>query len=164
MSWRLTRGYTRSVQKVSSPIIWKTDIFSEEDTRHKKHCTQAYDALVPFKVGILVPHTVLPVAISCLVIFSCISSLSKVILVLGTVRSHLGYKGAESPGWFDILTKNTTQDVSHEWAHYCNEAANHQLPIAAAFWIIQIVSAEECPSLTRSLMQICTVLAQSFWM
>ena len=25
----------------------------------------------------------------------------------------------------------------------CSEAANHQLPIAAAFWIIQIVSTEE---------------------
>ena len=35
----------------------------------------------------------------------------------------------------------------HEQAYYCDEAANHQLPIAAAFWNIQIVSAEECSSL-----------------
>ena len=35
----------------------------------------------------------------------------------------------------------------------CVEAANHQVPIA--FWIIQIVSVEECPSLMQNLMQIC---------
>ena len=38
------------------------------------------------------------------------SSLSKVILVLGKVRSHrvpsLGCRGAESPAWFDVLWKN----------------------------------------------------------
>ena len=35
-----------------------------------------------------------------------------------------------------------------------DEAANHQLPIAVAFWIIQIVSVEECSSLMQNLMQI----------
>ena len=30
-----------------------------------------------------------------------------------------------------------------EQVHCRDEAANHQLPIAAAFWIIQIVSTEE---------------------
>ena len=42
---------------------------------------------------------------------------------------------------------------------YCpDEAANHQLQIAVAFWIIQIVSTEDCLSLTQNLMQIpsCT--------
>ena len=34
-------------------------------------------------------------------------------------------------------------------------AANHQSPIAVAFWIIQIVSAEECSSLAQNLVQIC---------
>ena len=43
----------------------------------------------------------------------------------------------------------------HERAHCPDEAANHQLPIAAAFWIIWIVSAEECLSVTQNLMQIC---------
>ena len=43
----------------------------------------------------------------------------------------------------------------HEWAHCRDEAANNQLPTAAAFWIIQIVSTEECSSLTQNLMQIC---------
>ena len=42
----------------------------------------------------------------------------------------------------------------YEQACCCDEAANHQLPIAAAFWIIQIVSKEECSSLTQNLMQI----------
>ena len=42
----------------------------------------------------------------------------------------------------------------HEWAHCHGEAASHQLPRASAFWIIQIVSVEECSSLTHNLMQI----------
>ena len=36
----------------------------------------------------------------------------------------------------------------------CDEAANHQLPISMAFWIIWIVSAEECSNLMQNLMQI----------
>ena len=36
----------------------------------------------------------------------------------------------------------------------CDEAANPRLPIAVAFWIIQIISAEECSSLMKNLMQI----------
>ena len=42
----------------------------------------------------------------------------------------------------------------HERVHCCDEAANRQLPIAAAFWIIPIVSMEECTSLTQNWMQI----------
>ena len=36
----------------------------------------------------------------------------------------------------------------------CDEAASYQLPIAVAFWIIRIVSVEECSSLAQNLMQI----------
>ena len=43
----------------------------------------------------------------------------------------------------------------HEQACCHNEAANHQMPIAVTFWIIPIVSAEECSSLTHNLQQIC---------
>ena len=43
----------------------------------------------------------------------------------------------------------------HEWMHCCDEAANHQLPIAAAFWIFWIVFVEECSSLSQNLMHIC---------
>ena len=76
-----------------------------------------------------------------------ISFLPKVILVLGKARScrtpNLSCKRAESPGWFDVLSKTSAQDVMHEPA-LCDEAANHQLPTAASFWIIWIVSVEEC--------------------
>ena len=48
----------------------KIETFIEEDTRYKKHCTQDNDTLVLFKVGILGPHTVLPVAISCPIVSS----------------------------------------------------------------------------------------------
>ena len=63
-----------------------------------------------------------------------ISSLSKVILVLGKTTSHrvpnLGCRRPELPGWFDVLPKISAQDMTHELAHGCDEAANHQLPIA----------------------------------
>ena len=62
------------------------------------------------------------------------------ILVLGKARScrvpNLGCRGAESPGWFDVSLKNSAQDVMHEWVHCCDEAANHQLPTAAAVLVI----------------------------
>ena len=118
--------------------------------------------LSPFKVGTLGPHTVFPVTISCLIVFSWISRLSeisflwKVSLLLKKGRNlrapNLGCRGAESPGWFDVLPKDSAWDVMHEWPHCCDEAASHQLPIAAAFWIIWIVSTEECSSLTQNLM------------
>ena len=77
---------------------------------------------------------------------------------LGKTRSHrapnLGSRGAESPGWFDVLLKNSAQDVIHERVHCHDKATNHQLLIAAAFWIIWIVSVKECSSLTQNLIQI----------
>ena len=110
------------------------------------------------------PHIVLPVAISCPFVFSWISAmawnlfLSKVVLVLGKARSHrvpnVGYRGAESPGWFDV-SPETAWDMMHEGTCCRDEAANHQLPIAGAFWIIQIASVEECSRLMQNLMQIC---------
>ena len=41
--------------------------------RYKIHCTKDNDASVPFKVGTLGPHTVLPITISCPLLFSWIS-------------------------------------------------------------------------------------------
>ena len=35
---------TRSVQKVTSHVMWKREIFMEVDTRYKKHCTQDNEA------------------------------------------------------------------------------------------------------------------------
>ena len=66
----------------------------------------------------------------------------------------MGCGEAESPGWFDVLPKNSAWDVMHEWAHCHDEAANHQLPIAVAFWKIWIVSVEECSHLMQNLMHI----------
>ena len=66
-------GYTRSVHKVSSHVLWKIETFIEENTRYEKHSTQDNDTSVPFKVGTLGPHMVLPIAISYPTIFSCIS-------------------------------------------------------------------------------------------
>ena len=75
------------------------------------------------------------------------SSLSKVILVLGKTRScrvpNLGCSGTKSPGWSDVSQKNTAQDVMHEPACCHDEAANHQLPVVVAFWIIWIVSTTQ---------------------
>ena len=45
-----------------------------------------------------------------------------------------------------------------EWEHYCDEASSHHLLIPSAFWIVQIVSVEECLNLTQNLMQIrCSI-------
>ena len=76
---------------------------------------------------------------------------------------NLGCRAAESPEWFDVSPKNSARDMMHERACCHDEAANHQLPTAVAFWIIRIVSTEECSSFTQNLMQIhCST--QSFWM
>ena len=45
--------------------------------------------------------------------------------------------------------------MMHKQACCCDEAANHQLPLTVAFWIIWIVSAEECSRLMQKLLQIC---------
>ena len=87
-------------------------------------------------------------------------------LVWGKARSHrvpnLGCRRAESLGWFDVSPNNSEGDVMYEWACCRDEAANHQSTIAVAFWIIQIVSVEECSSLMQNLRQIhcsaCSVI------
>ena len=52
------------------PCNRKIETFIEEDTRYKKHDTQDNDDSVLFKLGTLGPHTILPITISCPVIFS----------------------------------------------------------------------------------------------
>ena len=75
---------------------------------------------------------------------------------------NLGYSGAESPGWLHVLPKISAWDVMHEWAYCPDEAANHHLPMAVVFWIIQIVSTEEYSKLMQNLIQIkcstCSVI------
>ena len=98
--------------------------------------------------------------------WSEVSYFSKVTLVLGKARSHrtpyLGCRRSESPGWFDVSPENSTQDMMHKRECCHDEAPNSQLPIAVAFWIIRLISAEECSSLTQNLMYIrcstCSVI------
>ena len=79
------------------------------------------------------------------------------ILVLGKAGSHkmwnLGYRGAKLSGWFDVSPKISAGDLMPEGACCHDEAANHQLPLAA-----QIVSSEKCFMLMQNLKQIpcCT--------
>ena len=80
------------------------------------------DASVPFKVGTLGPHTVLPITISYPVLFSWISptvwnlfpfkgdfSFGKNQKSQGT---NSGLKGNWLRGWFDVLPKNSAQTHS----------------------------------------------------
>ena len=100
--------YTRSVQKVSSHVIWNIERFIEEDTRYNKYCPYDNDASVPFKVVTLKPHQFSQSPSAAASYFpefhwwSEISFLSKVILVLGKARSlmasNLGCRGAECLG------------------------------------------------------------------
>ena len=153
-------------------MYYEKATFTGEDKRYKKHCTQDNDALVLFKVGILEPHTVLPIAVRCPVVFSWISMIARNLFPFkgdfsfGKSQKSQGTKsglwGAESPGWFDVLPKNSTWDVMHEQVCCRDEAANHQLPIVVASWINWIVSTEERSSLTQNLMWICWS-TQSFW-
>ena len=156
-------------------IYWRR--YKIQETLYMGQCTS-----VALSAGTLGPHTVLPLSLSLFKTLqnslleslsatplyfpesywrSEISFLSKVILVLGKNRNrrmpNWGYREAESPGWIDTLPKKKTSswDMMHEQVHCCNEAANHQLPIAVAFWIIPVVSMREWSSLTQNLMQIC---------
>ena len=163
----------RAVQKVSSHVLWKIDTIVEEDTRNIVHRTtmpqppskQAPWDLTQFSHSPSAALLYLPESHQ----RSEISSLSKVIIVLGKARScrapNLGCRGDESPGWLDVSPKNSAQDVMHEQACCRDEAANHQWPIAVALWIIWIVSVEECSSLTHSVIlnAMATQNTRSLW-
>ena len=60
----------------------------------------------------------------------------------------------ESRGWFDFSPKNSAWDMMGEEVCGPDEAANHQLPTAAVFWIIPVVSTEKCSSLPQNWTQI----------
>ena len=138
-----------------SYYLWKIETFIEEDTRNTVVRTMTPQSPAKKALWDLPQFSQSPSA--ALSYFpeshgwSEISSLS--ILVLGKARSHrvpnLGCSGADSPGWFDVLPKNSAGDLMHEQLRYHDEAANHQSAITVAFWIIWIVSMEECSSLTQ---------------
>ena len=155
-----THTHTHIVQKVSNHVIWKIEAFIEEDTRNIVHRTMTLGPLQSRHLG--TSHSSpschqLPCNIFLSHQQSEISSLSKVILVLGKARNrrapNLGCSRAESLEWFDVSPKNSAQDLMHYQVCCHDEAANHQVPIAAAFYIIPIVSAEEYSNLTQNLIQ-----------
>ena len=152
----------RSVHKVSSQVIWKIETFLKkiQGPRNIVQGQKWYlSSLQSRHLGI--SHSFL----SCHQLPHCIflnltDSLKShpfqrwfLVLRKASRVPNMGYSGAESPGWFDVSPKNPAHDVTREWAYY-PDAANHQLPIAVAFWIIQIVSMEECSSLMQNLMHI----------
>ena len=120
--------------------------------------------LSPLQSSTLGPHIVPPITISCPVIFSWMSSTVWNLFPFkgdfswekSKVAGHQIWAVGELSHLGDLMfcQKNFAQDVMHEWVHYRDEAANHQLPIAAGFWIIQIVSMEKCSSLMQNLTQI----------
>ena len=67
------------------------------------------------------------------------------------MEPNLGCRGAESPGWFDVLSE-TAVDMVSEWVlcWSCQSPGSH----SCSLWIIQVVPMEECPNLTQNLMQI----------
>ena len=108
--------YMRSVQKVSSHILWQIETFLEEDTRNivRRTMTQSPSKWAPWD---LTQFSQSPSAAPSYFPESHwqseISSPSKVILVLGKARClrvpNLGHRGSESPGWFDVSPKNCTR-------------------------------------------------------
>ena len=178
--------YKQSVQKVSSHVICKIQTFIEEDDLQSRHLGTSHSSPnVSSTVQNTLQNPLLELPSAAPSYFpeshqlSEISSLSKMISVLGKARScrapNLGYRGPESPGWFDVSPKISAQDVMHEPEHCCDEAANHQLPKAVAvfvvlylcilkaslkaFWIIWIVPAEHCSNLMQNLTQICCFIS-----
>ena len=146
--------------------------------RYKKHCAQDSDTSVPCKVGTLGPHTVLPIAIGYSVIFYWISStVWNLFHFKGDFSFGRSQKGTRFSGYQiwavrglshlgDLMFhQKTVQDMMHEWACGHDAAATHQLPIAVAFWVTQIISVEKCSSLTRNwICRFIALLAQWFWM
>ena len=127
--------------------------------RYKKHCMKDNDVSVPSQVGTLGPHTVSQspsTASSCFPKYhrrSETSFLSKAILIL--VKPEVAgsqiwaVAGLSHLGDLMFHRKPLHETWGTERACCRDEAANHQLPIAVAFWIIWIVSTEECSNLSK---------------
>ena len=76
----------------------------------------------------------------------------------GKSQKLQGTKSGLQQGWVTCMIWCFTKKLCTRcdaWAVCCcDEAANHQLSIYMAFWIIRIVSMEECSSIMQNLMQI----------
>ena len=141
----------KSLQKVSSHVIWKIETFIEEDTINMVHRTTMTQ---PFKVGTLGPHIVLPVAISCIIIYSGISLM---VLNLFPFKGHFslgksqksqstksGLLGAESPGCFDVSPKSS----AHEMWCMSRHIVVMKLPITRCPQLLYSLSHFECDGQT----------------
>ena len=99
----------------------------------------------------LSPHIVFPIAISCSVIFSWISSMAwnlfpfKGDFSFGKSQKSQGAKSGLYGVWVTWVIWCFAKKLCPrcERVCCCDEAANHQLPIAVVFWIIWILSVEE---------------------
>ena len=115
----------------------KIETFIEEDTRNIVHRTMMPQSPSKWAPWALTQFCQSPSA--ALSYFpeshwqSEISSLSKVILVLGKARSHrtqnLDCRGTESPQWFDVLPKNSAWDVMSEYVVVM------KLPVTSCPWL-----------------------------
>ena len=146
--WGLSRKYP------ASHILWKVETVIEEDIKNIVHKTMTPQSPSKLALWDLTQFPQPPLAAPLHSPESHwwfeISSFSKVVLVLGKARSHrvpnLGCRGAEPPGWFDVLPKNCMRsDVIMK------------LPItvtnSCGLW--NHWNREERSSFTQNLMQIC---------
>ena len=135
----------RSVQRLSSHVIRKIETPVEEETRYKKYCTYKNRCLSPLQSGHLGTSHSSPSRhqLPCHIFLNLINSLKYLPFERWfqfweklEVTGHQIW--AETPGWFHVSPKNSTQDMMHEQEHGHDEAAHHLLPTDAAFWIIWI--------------------------
>ena len=126
----------------------------------------------PLQSRHLGPHTVLPVAASCPIVYSWISPMVwnlfpfKGDFSFEKSQKLQGTKSGMQGSWVIWViwccAKQVAWDMMYKQVRCHAEAANQQLPIAAAFCIIWIVSVEECSSFTQNLVQIycstCSVI------
>ena len=119
----------RPVQKVSSHVLWEIETFIEEDTRNTVHRTMMPQSPSKWEPWDLTHFSQLPSAAPSYFPeshhWSETCSPSKMILVLGKARScrapNLDCREAESPGWFNVLPKNSAlwwscqSPVAYSW-------------------------------------------------
>ena len=67
---------------------------------------------------------------------------------------NLGYREAETPEWFDVSPKTLHKTLCMNEYVMVTKLPITSCPIAAAFWIIRVVSVEKCSSSMQNLMQI----------
>ena len=117
-----------------------------QDARNVLYIEQWHFSPLQSRPHTLGPHTVFSMAISCPVIFYCISSMVwnlfsfKGDFSFGRNKKSqdaiFGLHGDWVPWVIWYFTKISAPDMMHEQACCHDEAANHQLPTAVAFWSI----------------------------